>query len=338
MVPPVTQAILVTLDGVRWQEVFLGVDPLLATDEQRRGEGFDAPTVMPYLHRWVAEGGFFVGAPGTPAMWASGPSFVSLPGYLEMFTGVPTRCATNACDGPRHATFFDQLATVSREPGDVAVISSWEPLSRAVTAGGRGVVISAGRHHLQQSGRFRADPALFAHVQAGRAASSYPGRGDFRPDAHTTDIALRYLQRYEPRLLHVGLGEPDEYAHRGDYASYLGAIRAADRFVHRVRTVVERQRRPGPTLLMVTTDHGRAHDFHSHGAHAPESGRVWLAVLGARFTPSPRLGRRPYRLADVASTIRAVFGLPRSERADRGCPLNLEKHRTTRSWRARATW
>jgi hypothetical protein len=67
---------VVVLDGARWQEVFVGSDPLLSgTKAQPAGE------LMPRMHAILAERGAAIGAPGHgPAMQASGPHFVSMPG------------------------------------------------------------------------------------------------------------------------------------------------------------------------------------------------------------------------------------------------------------------
>src|SRR5690242_4007126 len=61
--------VLVTLDGTRWQDVF-GPEEL-----------------MPTLHRWMTAEGVSIGAPGHGEIWASGPHFVSMPGYTEILTG-----------------------------------------------------------------------------------------------------------------------------------------------------------------------------------------------------------------------------------------------------------
>jgi hypothetical protein len=80
--------VIVTIDGVRWQEVFGGIDTRLA----RRGGMSEGDIVRgndltPNLHRYLAGRGVVLGAPGYGEMVASGPEFLSLPGYEEIFSG-----------------------------------------------------------------------------------------------------------------------------------------------------------------------------------------------------------------------------------------------------------
>src|SRR5687768_13319422 len=60
--------VLVALDGVRWQEVFLGVDAELARCA-RLGAGsvVSAETLMPNVHELIAESGVALGAPSRGA-------------------------------------------------------------------------------------------------------------------------------------------------------------------------------------------------------------------------------------------------------------------------------
>src|ERR1700758_2864728 len=80
--------IIVTIDGVRWQEVFGGVDEQLAHSAgMSKCEVLAGGELMPNLHRHFVDRGVVIGAPGYGQMEASGPNFVSLPGYEEIFTG-----------------------------------------------------------------------------------------------------------------------------------------------------------------------------------------------------------------------------------------------------------
>ena len=44
-------------------------------------------------------------------------------------------------------------------------------------------------------------------------------------------LALEYYRTAKPVLFPIGLGDTDEYGHRGDYLSYLDALRRADTMV-----------------------------------------------------------------------------------------------------------
>jgi hypothetical protein len=249
----------------------------------------------------------------------AGGSNVSLPGYLEIFTGHPSRCLDNSCS----QVDVSVLDEASRGGvSGVASIGSWEALSKAVSGGNTGVFVSVGRHWPDD---VPATEHLGELVLAGNAADAYPGHAEYRPDSATAAIALEYLRVAKPALLHIGLGDTDEYGHRGDYASYLDALRRADSLVGAVADVLEAMGADGEkTTVIVTPDHGRNADFNDHGAFHPESARTFLIAFGSRLVPrGVGCPARDITLADVAPTIRVLMGLPRDATAGGGAPIDL---------------
>lgn len=139
-------------------------------------------------------------------------------------------------------------------------------------------------------------------VSSGRAGAPdvapWPGHGDYRPDKLTASLALSYLERERPDLLFVGLGDPDEHAHHGDYDAYVESLSEADAFVGRlVETLARMGARGARTHLVVTANHGRASDFRSHGNFAAEASRVWLFRVGPPASPRAASSARPRRVA-----------------------------------------
>lgn len=319
-VAPVTQSIgpdhavvLVTMDGVRWQDVFLGVDQSLA---DRYGvpeeERLEAAGLVPNLHRLMTEDGASIGAPGVgEEMRASGPNFVSLPGYMEMLTGrTDSGCTSNDCGRVRFATVADDVARES--PGAAAVISSWAGIARAATEPSSRATVSAGRYLGDGRALLERDPELGRLLAEGASARPDPGHDDFRPDAHTARIGLALLALRDPKFLFLGLGETDEYGHRADYRGYLRALVHADAVIGKVAQIVRQENDSGrPTTLFVTTDHGRSEDFVSHGEEQPESARVFLVAAGAGIRARGSVASESTRhLADVGQTVRAALGMP----------------------------
>jgi hypothetical protein len=319
-----TQVVLVALDGVRFQDVFEGVDRALARRFGVRPERVvEATRLMPKLHALMSTHGAALGAPHTGStISASGPHFVSLPGYSELLTGQrETGCRDNGCQGTLSATLADQIAALPGGNGS-AVVTSWPDIERVAAHGDR-VAISSGRH----GGRTR---ALLARTPEARIAleraeneAPWPGHGDFRRDRFTAALALAHLREAHPTFLFVSLGEPDEFAHHGDYAGYLDSLQAADQQIDALWQALEERARMGVrTALLVTSDHGRSSNFRDHGQPHPESARVWLAAggsaIGGRGHLSSPVARR---LADVAPTLRALLHLPRDTSSVAGEPL-----------------
>ena len=304
-------AIVIVLDGARWQEIFLGVDPALARKAGAPASSLGAP--MPHLRALAAARGVALGAPGSGGeVRASGPNFVSLPGYTELFTGrAPSSCQSNDCARTTLPTVADDVRACAGSARDVAVFASWPEIERAATSRPSSIVVSTGRHLVAGEPILREDPARAALLDAGAAAGAWPGDGDFRPDTLTAALATRYLATERPRFLFVGLGEADEYAHRGDYVGYLGALRTADDAIDAiVRTLDGMGERGRRTSVFVTADHGRAAGFREHGGDFPESARVWLVgINGGIAARTAGAHDGDLRLADLAPTVRASVGL-----------------------------
>src|SRR5262249_29834163 len=147
--PPATERperaiILIVLDGVRWQEVFQGVDTGIAAPR-----GIYNPTwetgagLMPNLHKMIARG-VALGAPDGTEIAASGPNYISLPGYMEIFAGYAGGCDNNNCPRPPARTIMDDVREAVGITQDVAVISSWPNIEHAAAQSPARIVQSCG--------------------------------------------------------------------------------------------------------------------------------------------------------------------------------------------------
>jgi hypothetical protein len=288
--------VVVTIDGVRWKEVFEGTDPTRSTHPV-----VPASQLAPNLHTLGVDRGAFVGAPGRGSIAATGPNYISLPGYTEILLGRPSVvCQRNDCPRTTLPTILDEARTTGAK---VAAFASWSPLDLAVTASPGGFVVSCGQDELKD------DP--------------FPGVGDYRPDRLTADAALHYFEKEAPDVLFLGLGDPDEHAHRNDYEAYIASIRHADDVLGRLIKIIDRQGERGKrTHIIVTADHGREAGFRHHGASA-EAARVWLVAAGPRFQARGAITTKdPRHLADIAPTLRTVLGMPPDTSEAAGSPID----------------
>ena len=315
--------VLLALDGVRYREIFDGTDLVLVRAQKLPAEQHQpARKLMPNLHALIDGQGAALGAESTVS--ASGPNFISLPGYTEMLTGRRvTACRDNYCTRGGAPTVLDGCAALTGVAiEDCAAVTSWPNISRIVAQRPERVAVSTGRH----GGVTRSLVAAASGGALQKAAqlAPFPGHGDFRPDAHTSRIALSYFDQHQPRLMFIGLGEPDEYAHRNDYSKYLGALKAADRLIGELSSRLDRLAAEGHrTALFVTTDHGRAAGFVGHGAASAESARVWLVAAGTEIHGRGQLrAESPRFLADIAPTIRRLAEMPADRHQHAGRALD----------------
>ena len=312
--------VLVTIDGARWQDVFGG------SDADRSGAPHVPPEeLMPRVYGLLSSRGVAFGADregcGT-AHTASGAN-VSLPGYQEIFTGRPSYCLDNNCEGVSESV-LDEAARA--DVAGVASIGSWDVLDRAVSGGGTGVLVAVGRTWpAEVSGASVGSTSLDGLVAAGLAADPYPGHDGYRPDVYTAAIALEYFRTAKPAFLHIGLGDTDEFGHRDDYPAYLVALRNADALIGAIADEIAALDELGEkTTIIVTPDHGRNSDFRDHGTLRVESGRTFLLAFGAGVTARGiGCSAGDITLADIAPTIRDRLGLAHDVGNGAGKTINL---------------
>ncbi len=290
-------AILVVLDGARWQDVV--------------GEA----SVMPQLAELARAHGAALGGPRSGSVVrASGPNFVSMPGYAEIFGGAPARgCPGNDdCAAATQPTIADDVRAWTGSPDDAAVFASWPDLVRVSSQHPEQLAVSAGRSLVHGDGRMRRDAAMSELLDRGARADAWPGEKDFRPDRFTAPLAERYLEVVRPRFLFLSLGESDEYAHQGNRDGYVRALRYDDDVIAELYRATHGEGARGRrTTIFVTADHGRAYDFRDHGGRWPESARSWLVVLGDEPDAARLTG--DYTLSDIAPTVEAWLGVPDDE-------------------------
>ena len=156
--------------------------------------------LMPNLHRIIDAEGVAIGAPGHGAeIAASGPQFISMPGYIEIFAGRPDRrCFRNDCVPAPMRTIVDDVRD-SGDARDVALVASWPNIARAASAEAD-FVVTAGRKLVDREDLLRADGPTAGSWTRARAPLRFPGLGNYRPDAFTGRIALRRLAVSRPRL------------------------------------------------------------------------------------------------------------------------------------------
>ena len=320
--PAATSVLVVTMDGLRWQEVFGGLSAELltkegggvsdgkpavqrfggATPEQRREK------LMPFLWTVVAKQGQIFGDPSrnSVAKVTNNLRF-SYPGYNELLSGfADPRVDSNDKVLNPNVTVLEWLNRQPAYKGRVAAFASWELLSwilneprSGVPSNGHGPPIASPSDDRQRAiNDFAADLP--------------PYWGSTRFDAATAAGAIDYLKTRRPRVLYVMLGETDEWAHGRKYDLYLDAAWRNDRFVRQLwDTAQSLPEYANRTALVVSTDHGRgdqAKDWTSHGRDVPVADRIWIAVMGPGV---PGLGVRENAAAtqsQIAATVAALIG------------------------------
>lgn len=321
--------VLITIDGLRWQEVFRGADPdLMANESYVENAGQLRETfwhdeieqrrrlLMPFLWQVIGSEGQLYGnrAYGCEARVSNGMWF-SYPGYSELLVGYPDdeRITSNdPIDNP-NVTVLETIHALPQFRGRVAGAAMWDPIGNAVNETRSGIPM---RTSVESLGSYpgAALPAFVA--EAGGIFSSTPWHHtrDSFLDHVTFNNTLDLVEEMKPRVLYMALGTPDEDAHHGYYEGYLQSIRRTDEYIRRLWETLEAMPEyAGRTSYLITVDHGRGlgEQWTDHGTETPHSDEVWFALLGPQVQAKGEV-RESCQLtsAQVASTLAALLGLP----------------------------
>lgn len=317
--------ILVVTDGLRWQEVFGGADSLLVFGDARLTGGdtsttrgaFWRPTaaqrrevLLPFLWKTVAARGQLFGnvATGSRVYVSNGLNF-SYPGYQEMLAGfADSRIDRNEFGPNPNATVFEWLNQQPEFRGRVAAFATWDVFADIFARDRSGVFVHAGWEPPFPAPKSAPDSLLNRLY-----ASTHREWDNNAWDSFMHTVAMRHLRAARPRVLFLGYGETDEWAHAGRYDRYLRAARRVDGFLAELWSAVQshpdyRDR----TTLIVTTDHGRGRtvqDWSNHGRDVAGADEMWLAMIGPD-TPSSgeRTNAAPVLQSQIAATIAKLLG------------------------------
>jgi hypothetical protein len=308
--------LVVTLDGLRWQEMLGGFDASLNSKDAGRvsspdalAHRFDRPTseerreaLLPFLWKTVAaEGQVFADARVT-----NGKLF-SYPGYSELLAGVADpRIDSNAKAVNPNLNVLEWLSRRPGFEGQVAAFASWDVFPYILAAERAGLPVNA-------SGPAVTDPRTERERLLNAFSADLPAYwGSARFDAITMQGALEHLRTRTPRVLYVALDETDEWGHERRYDLYLDAAHRSDRFIGQLWEVAQSlPSHRGKTALVVATDHGRGDgpgDWTDHGEKVPEADRIWIALMGP---DTPARGVRTDTGAtqsQVAATVAHLLG------------------------------
>jgi hypothetical protein len=319
--------VLVTSDGVRWQDLFTGIDPLLM-NEKTAGMGEaaslreslwkDTPeerrkTLMPFFWTKLAPRGIVLGnVTKGSSVQVTNRYRVSYPGYSEILTGRAQDEQIKGNDPVQNPTpsFLQFLKEKNRlSPEQVAVFASWDMFHYIAQDKPGALFVNAGyeRSRLPQNSP-RAEELNRLQFEARFAPDSA------RHDAFTFGLAMEYLDKQQPEHLYISFDETDDWAHARRYDHVLRSLQYFDQALSELWGYIERSPKyRNSTTLVITTDHGRGStlaDFSGHGPKVPGDEQIWAAFLGP---DTPAAGEAanssPCEQRDIAPTILSLLGV-----------------------------
>ena len=289
--------IIITTDGLRWQEVFRGMDSALANNKKfNQGDSSylyekywsvdikeRRKKLMPFFWSTIESNGQVYGnRDHDNKMDNANPYWFSYPGYNEIMTGFPdTSINSNGYPPNPHVTVLEYLNNQLRFKNRVAAFGAWEAFDRILNEKRSGIpVISAFDN---TGGKLPTGNEKMINVL--RHDSFKPWHEDECLDVFTHHAAIEWLKSRKPKVLYIAYGETDEWAHAGEYRSYLDAAHKVDEWIKNIWSYIQSD--PfyrNKTSLIFTTDHGRGdikkEEWTSHGKSISDSHEIWLAAMG----------------------------------------------------------
>jgi len=327
--------ILISLDGVRWQEVFDGVDKRFFDQEEynkyhdhhdkfKKEFWNDDPKLrreilFPFLWNTISKKGQIYGNRnlGSNAD-VTNQFYFSYPGYNEILTGIADpRISSNDMMLNPNKTFLEWLEEKSPFAGKTAAFASWDVFP---------YIINQERSNVFLNSDFNDMVELNDRIKdLNQLQRDTPSPWDrVRLDVFTHEFALEYMKEKKPRALYISYGETDDFAHDGFYDLYAISAKRIDDFIRRIWEQVQSDPHyKDKTTLLITTDHGRGYatleNWKSHGNNIPsikEVGNsrsdqeIWMAVIGPDTPATGEMKNTPpVKQNQIAATLMKFLGL-----------------------------
>ncbi|MDE3144236.1 MAG: alkaline phosphatase family protein [Bacteroidota bacterium] len=289
--------VIVTLDGMRWQEVFGGSDSVLLRNKKYTKDSIATSLrfwsgdmterrkkLFPFLWNVVAQNGQLHGNRKLDSkVNVSNPYQFSYPGYNEIFTGYPdTAVNSNNKILNKNINVLEFLNSQKGYAGKVAAFSTWDVFPYILNKWRSGIYVNSDIDSLKfNSGNLK----LINDMQF---LSAKPI--DVRLDMLTYFAAREYMKAYQPKVLYIAFDETDDFAHAGEYDQYLKSAHAEDAMIADLWNYIQSTPQyKNKTTLVITCDHGRGDinkdDWRHHGQKIAESGEIWVAAIGPDIKP-----------------------------------------------------
>lgn len=335
--------IIITTDGLRWQEVFGGMDSAIANNKKFNQDDSAAifkkywatdaverrKKLLPFYWSIIEKNGQIYGNRNYGnKIDNANPYWFSYPGYNEIFTGFPdTAISSNAYKANPHTTLLEFLNAQPKYKNKVAAFGAWDAFDR---------ILNEKRGNFPVFSAFDTiggtSPTITEKTINNLLKDSYKPFGDAEClDVFTHYSALNYLKTKKPKVLYISYGETDEWAHGGQYRDYLNAANMVDKWIRDIWNYVQSDPfYKNKTAVFITTDHGRGdavkEEWTSHNNKIKDSYQIWMAAMGPGIQPKGEVKRNQQMYQkQFAQTMASILGLKYTAAHPIGEKIDLNK-------------
>lgn len=259
---------IITTDGFRWQELFSGADSSILfntrfvkdtatfqylywapTAEERRKK------LLPFTWNFIAHKGQIWGNRNFDNCVSVANFYrMSYAGYNEFLTGYPDiRIAFNQPKNNQHSNILTYLNTLPAYKNSVVLFASWNLFSYIANGTEKKILLNCGYTSVPDDS-LTVTEQLTNFIQENTMYNKLPTRADLI----TFNLASEYAVKKHPRIMYIGFGQTDEFAHHGEYDKYLNQANLFDKFLAELWSMTQSDNfYKNNTTIFITTDHGR---------------------------------------------------------------------------------
>ena len=314
---------IITTDGFRWQEIFNGADSIILNnplyvkdtallrqlywdtnvDERRK-------MLFPFIWKTLARQGSIYGNRAFDnKVSVANPYRFSYAGYNEIFTGYADPAViANRKKLNRNQNILEFLNEQEAYKNKVAAFASWNLFEYIFNKPKSNFYLNSGYQNIEHDSL--SDTEILANgIQQQSPDNARPTRNDML----TFVTAKEYIQNNHPKVVYIGFGETDEYAHSGKYDEYLQSAHLFDEYLAQLWYLVNQDPfYKNNTSFIITTDHGRGQKTNTwvkHDMFTTGSRYTWLMTLGNNFTSKGEVKTDDAIFSEqIAQTIAHLLG------------------------------
>ena len=317
--------ILITLDGVRWQEVFNGIDLELIENKKftknsellnqmffDENQKIRQQKLLPFFGNYIDNYGLLIGNNDEESsIKLTNDQLFSYPGYNEILTGFADSSITsNNKIYNKNQTILELLNNTKNYSGKVAAFCSWDVFPYIINDKRSGVPVSAGYSNLEKNKLSKLESFIDVYQKMMPLF-----RYNVRYDLFTHILSMEHIKNTHPKFVYISYDETDSFSHDGSYDNYISSLHNTDKMIEELWIYLQQDSfYKDNTYMFITTDHGRGDgDFSnsmwtSHGAGVEGCENTWLAILGPGIK-NKEIEKGKYYVNQIAPTIAKLAGI-----------------------------
>jgi hypothetical protein len=283
--------LIIGWDGVRWEEIFTGVDSSILNDRQYTRERSelkalywsDSPEerrrkLFPFFWSAIEQNGQLYGNRDLGnKVDVSNKWHITRVGFTETLIGFADPAVnSNRSVAEKNTNALEFINNQSGFKGKVAVFATSKLYDSILNVRRSGLIINC------DSGQVALPGAAFSLLNEEQRLS--PQIFGERLDLVTYFQAREYVKEYHPRVLYINFSEPDNYAHAGSYDWYISTIHGQERLIADLWNYIQSiPQYKDKTTLLISPDHGRGRTkqhWTEHGPLPAESSQIFVLAMG----------------------------------------------------------